>query len=169
MILETVLKSSHKMSEGISETKIPKNVLNPGKNRSTILNYFLKFCFLSHLQPLKCAIRPFKMPCFSCELNHFMESIFLWFMIWLTLFYNSVENGWNKLKNNYIFSLRHMLIRRKTRIVLIQRRRTEYLQVIIGWSKNLTEKNSWNFLHCSFQFMKVKGLWYGLRGQVIFV
>ena len=56
------------------------------------------FFFQSYFGPLKCAIRPFeniKMPCLSCELNHFMESKFPWFMILLTLLHNSVENGWN--------------------------------------------------------------------------
>ena len=98
MILKTVLENSQKVREGISLTKIRKNAFNTGKNNLMIFNFFLKNCLPSHFGPLKCGIRPFKdikIPCFSCEFNHFMESKFPWFMIWLTLFYDSVENEWN--------------------------------------------------------------------------
>ena len=92
------MENSQKMRDGISLTKIRKNAFNTGKNNLMIFNFFLKNCLPSHFGPLKCGIRPFKdikIPCFSCEFNHFMESKFPWFMIWLTLFYDSVENGWN--------------------------------------------------------------------------
>ena len=49
------------------------------------------------------------MPSFSYELNHFTESKFPWFIIWLTLFYNSFENGWNVFGRKMLGEIRKEL------------------------------------------------------------
>ena len=86
------------MREDISETKIPKNAINPGKNGLTIFNFFLKFCFLSHLGPLKCVMGPFKyirMPWFFVSWNT------LWYPN--VLYYNNVHSLFIPLLKTKLF------------------------------------------------------------------